>query len=932
MRMIILLFILSTVGYSQDNNSLFERQWGVINKEQPIYIRSSELQLDAQLGILGFDIDYTKTTYSNETIVAVIDSGIDISHKEFEGRLWRDSNCKSENENTCIGKNILNPKIAAVDDTGHGTHVAGIIAAQDNNIGVFGITNENVKIMPLKVISKKTTSYVYNKKRISDYFADAIVFAVDNGANVINISAGFPSLVVTKKVKDSISHAIHNNVLIVAAAGNNNKDIPVFPCNQQDVLCVGSINNRGQISEFSNFGQKVDLLAPGESIVSTYPTQEQFESRLLRIHGFETKKGTSQASPYVAGVAAAIYQKFPDIKISEVKARLLSTSLSVNQDERKFTSYGLVQMKKALDWSGEQTVVYPLFKNIDKVLVNNDKSFKFKLDFKRLNGAKSARILFANNNYSIATESKVLDFKNNTGEYLVEGRVRDLNEHNILKLRFSIEIDGIKTNFRFNAFATLKIDKEKTLNVKIDEDPRNIVVFKNKKKSSLLRDVMSMTGRLDTSEFFYKDYSYKGEKGQHFVLLNLKDSSFQKKSFYIPKDEDLQFLVKGDFNKDGTMDYVLQKAKIINKKVSFLINFLTDELKPLYETRSEWTYEPDGTLNVGETLFKFSKRRPEFSWINYNDSTLGQILVPLIFGTGYMPTTDNGDGILEYDYNLRQKDRYYVFLPNEENKLSISVMNTYYIEERMREELDLYSWESIQFESIISSKNGEVSLLISTGEEQDRLYYHAHFTHKENYQLTPIGFNNYSIILNANGAFSFMEKQFSNEKLLFALFSRNKGRLAFLDENNIKGTLNISSDSYRDPFFGYLGSSKDKGVYTSVFESRYWMHLYTSDKEHLKLPINRESSFPGVSFSELMEPVKLSSGSLGIFVNSTLLYGDQLYVVTKNKYGFVRPINKSLTLPSNCAYVLPGRIDKKDYFILNCVEKRQSVLKFIEMK
>ena len=147
---------------------------------------------------------------SKQVVVAVIDSGLDVNHPDLEGRVWQNPICEelSEEERSkkpCQGRNFLaksEEKIGDVsDDTGHGTHVSGIIAANMNGTGAVGVTKKNVKIMPLKVLSKETTNFVYNNRLITDIVADAMAFAVQNKADVINLSMGWPKLIETPRMK-----------------------------------------------------------------------------------------------------------------------------------------------------------------------------------------------------------------------------------------------------------------------------------------------------------------------------------------------------------------------------------------------------------------------------------------------------------------------------------------------------------------------------------------------------------------------------------------------------------------------------------------------------------------------------------------------------------------------------------------------------------
>lgn len=205
-------------------------------------------------------------------------------------------------------------------DARHGTHVAGIIAAmRDNSIGMKGIAS-NVKIMIVRAVPN-------GDERDKDV-ANAIRYAVDNGATVINMSFGKYYSPDKKIVDDAVKYAQSKDVLLIHAAGNESKNNDLelsFP--SRELLSGGMAGNWIQvgasgykkgheiIGSFSNYGQtKVDLFAPGVDIYSTVPGSK-----------YESLSGTSMASPSTAGVAAIIRGYFPELKAEEVKAVLMKT-------------------------------------------------------------------------------------------------------------------------------------------------------------------------------------------------------------------------------------------------------------------------------------------------------------------------------------------------------------------------------------------------------------------------------------------------------------------------------------------------------------------------------------------------------------------------------------------------------------------------------
>lgn len=201
-----------------------------------------------------------------------------------------------------------NPNAYPRDDSGHGSHVSGIIAAQgDNNYGIAGVSF-GAMIMPLKASGGPLFE--------SASIIDAIYYAADNGAKIINLSFGGGDYSALEQ--QAISYAFEKGISIFAAAGNDSASTPFYPAAYEHVIAVSSTNNRDERSWFSNYGSYVDVSAPGQYIYSTVPTYSG--------KSFDFYSGTSMASPMAAGVAALIYSLDPTIPPGEVESVLEKTA------------------------------------------------------------------------------------------------------------------------------------------------------------------------------------------------------------------------------------------------------------------------------------------------------------------------------------------------------------------------------------------------------------------------------------------------------------------------------------------------------------------------------------------------------------------------------------------------------------------------------
>lgn len=256
---------------------------------------------------------------SEEILIAVIDTGVDLEHPDLIGQL-------SE------GYNVVNPDLPPQDDVGHGTHVAGIIGAQVNNQeGIAGM-NWYSRIMPVKVLDKTGAGSTYA-------VAQGIIWAVDHGADVINLSLG--NYAQAEFLHDAIKYAYERDVVLIAATGNDNTDQLGFPAAYPEVIAVSATDDHGKKATFSNYGDYVDVVAPGVSIASTYMN-----------HQYAALSGTSMASPHVAALAAMIKATHPVLNNQEIKAILVQTSNDLGPSGKdKYYGYGQINVNQALSSS-----------------------------------------------------------------------------------------------------------------------------------------------------------------------------------------------------------------------------------------------------------------------------------------------------------------------------------------------------------------------------------------------------------------------------------------------------------------------------------------------------------------------------------------------------------------------------------------------------
>jgi len=278
------------------NDEYFIKQWGLDNDGQGYK--------EGKRGLIDADIDAPEAweiSRGSETIkIAILDTGIDQNHPDLDDKLIDNINFTAS---------------GTIDDLyGHGTHVAGIAAAETNNSqGVAGV-GYNSSLLNVKVLGDNASGYY-------SWIAKGIIWAADNDAKVINLSLGGPRR--SNTLKNAVNYAWKKGVVVVAAAGNSANPSKTYPAYYENCIAVAATDSNDAKASFSSYGSWVDVAAPGVDIYSTFPSHHYSINKSLN---YDFGSGTSMSTPHVAGIAALVWANEQDLSNQEVRSRIEQTA------------------------------------------------------------------------------------------------------------------------------------------------------------------------------------------------------------------------------------------------------------------------------------------------------------------------------------------------------------------------------------------------------------------------------------------------------------------------------------------------------------------------------------------------------------------------------------------------------------------------------
>ncbi|MBY0515922.1 MAG: S8 family serine peptidase [Bacteriovoracaceae bacterium] len=952
---------------------LFGYQWALYNQEQTLVKEEDDIRNIRLLGVRGNDLNWKnvleKTRVKGKSpLVAIVDTGVDYNHPELVDAVIKNTKeCEAEDKTKdndgnglpgdCLGWNFtapLNSDAARdpMDRAGHGTHLSGIVAAKHDGKGIAGLAPD-MKILAVKVINDGETETSQDGPRLamSDRLARGIVYAVDRGADVINLSLGWPRSLETDYLRKAVSYAFSKGALLVAAAGNNNSSEPIFPCAIDGVICVGATTIDGTWAGFSNFGSSVDVLAPGEGILSTSPLD--IEPELFNVPGFDIKNGTSQAAPYVTAALALLKAKHADWSLEALKAKLMASSKDQIKGS-KYSSGGSLDLVKLLGDDTLPVLVRPQFKLLRQLIFAVGETEKsFQLPIKSL-GSDATNVKVTIRSLSDAIEilngeQDLGDMKSLEAKTLdIRYNLKDLNSHSQIRLEVIVSVGESSTSYFAEIPLVRDIRKDRNMKNRLFRFAGPVLPV-GVIKDGIVQALVSTIDELHPSgkqEFFMRRLvtePKEGEvKGITVTILRSRENDIVQlqKTVTIENATQLISFTRMDVNYDGVEDYFMQTLVEDESGKNLKFSYFDKNLEPLFGEDSTWTFKPEVAVIAENSL--------RFMAVDFKGH--GKVAVPVFSTSGRLPKADQDPSPWVRSDNGK-RDRIYILVPEKTsegvvvNTRSISTIK--FLEETLKK--FGFAWdERVDYLDMLSQsqkrfQEGKVDILFSIGRGVFRKLKKLTLSTPDSYEWSDYAQDNVRLegmtrqnLLDLNG------EDFYRGGDVFAGFYDSVTAKILAFTGNVKPTTQtvIRHDSKLDSLLNHLGSYKEDSGWSHFMQTKSKLLLVRqkgSETKKFTRPILRFSFLPGKMLSELYYPIYVKSNDVkqpALYVDSTQITANRVHVLVSNDEGLTAPARFSIFVPNNCKALNPQITANKATFQYNllCAEADGWTLKSLELK
>lgn len=934
-------------------DELFPYQWSLMNQGQTYVREKDDIHNIPLLGVSGKDVGW-KQIYNNlpkgRPIVAVLDSGVDLTHPDLQGNLWKnEKECgldpkvdHDENKlaGDCNGWNFTelidsDEAKSPQDNDGHGSHVAGIIAAANNGLGIVGV-NPNALIMPVKVMRDSNSKADISS---SESFAQGIIYATNMGAHVINLSLGWPRSLETKHLKDAVYYALSRNVIIVAAAGNNNSSEPLFPCAYDGVICAAASTLDGKFAGFSNYGGHVDAVAPGEGILSLYPTF--FEPEFFSVPGYDIKSGTSQAAPLLAGLISIAKAQDPELKIDEVFGRLYSATQ--NSDKKKFVMGGVATWE-SLSKKVEGPVVRPVLKRVRQIVLVGDRT--------------DSRLIIPVRNFGLETQNiqvKVESMSAGVSFQAESAVIENLKHAEVKDLPFLLKVTDVNAESSVTIKVTVTsaegelsflndVPVVRDIKTEVDYKKSNFVFNKesfplgnvvNGKIVSFLTTIDSY-GKSTKHEFYVRK-TIKDEKKMEISVMSRLGNSITEASRKIVLENfsTLVNFIRLDLNFDGKEDYLVQSVHEDTNGKFFQFSFYNAEMKPL------WPSFQDVRVTLDLTVANMN----DLSFTRMDHPTLGAMMVPAFFTEGQLPKIDQTQDFFGRWDGSKEFRLYYLEPQVKEKAFRIRALTTTVWKENVKKELNSKWFETVLVENILpisvaNAQKGELRVILSVGQGTKRQLFISTFDTKKTLRGKALP----QLVLQTEGVdtlFSITPTGLDASGDAFLnIYDRSRAKLVTTKNAEQSSQLNYSHESETDIMAGHIVSFENGTEKFSVLQTRdELIGLSTINAKVTKSsrPKLRYSFLSDKVLSEFYNPViynRAGVQSPALYVDSTAVTANRVYLFEEQAGKLVASIKNSIIVPAPCKALNPvySATSGSHEFVFLCLEDKVWFLRTYAMK
>ena len=966
---------------------LFSYQWHLVNQGQWIYQDIDDIRSRVITGKKGMDIGLSaslidmESRLKNDVIVAVIDSGIDYNHPDLKSLIAKNivecddkgeiilaggedvvaDNDNNELHGDCMGWDFTRHKSdprARVprDDIGHGTHVAGLIAALNNSEGINSVSgNGKIKILPVKVLAGSDSSNP-NPVGMTDRLARGILYATRMGAKVINLSLGWPKSIDTEYLRKSVTFALSHGVTIVAAAGNNNTSSPIFPCAYHHVICVGATQIDGDFALFSNHGGHVDMLAPGDQILSTYP--RSFSPLHFPLIGYEVKNGTSQAAPLVAMAAAFLKSSFDNISESEIKARLLLTANSTGLKTDKISLTGQLQLSDALNATA-RPAIFPVLKELDQIVFSaaNNNRFQFDLRIKNFWADSQAVKVDIQTSANIEIDRKQYSFESLKADqsalFRIVGRVLDSDNDNTATIEIVVTENDKAQTFKHTLplVRLMANDPEiKHLPIKLENENHRLAEIRN---GLILPNLGTVDDpyRLASSALYTLAKTTKGtpNDGIELFFFNIGESEVQenKKTLFLKEAEKIIAITIGDYNYDQKPDLLIRSIHQGEETPYIQYSFYSMDLAPLYGDKSFWRFIPEVVVeNLSNSTL-----------IPYELEGIGNVAIPVFSEFGALPRVDNPSSPWSSPDRSVLNRLYYLQPVLEDGKIHLQTraITTKKFQDELRKKYNLQWNDTIAVigpltQTKNSFRQGKASFHLSVGKAYLRKDYALELSKVTAYETKELPFHSMRVEADIRFPLTYLSEDgfMPNAGDVFVGFKDNATAKISFSQQEWSKPLHTSyyftRSSSSDHILGHIASYRDQSGQTSVFQTKSNLLVIRNeqDKTYEGLyPIARFSFLPGQVLNDLFFPLvtldKNEKPVPSIFVDNTQINSNRLHIIQAVDEGKLvkAPAKFSFLVPDNCKSMNPVTIGNNSHATLVFLCKYNGAnwaMKFFDLK